>query len=194
MTNTLTPEGLAVLDAALAYIDAHPDEWDQSTWMCGTSACVAGRIVLQNVPNFDPAEEVDYCGTALDLLGLKSDGRIHPMFGGDNNRLALTVWRQILAGESLPDLTGADLTGADLRGADLRGADLTGADLRGADLRGADLAGADLRRANLRGADLTGADLRRANLRRADLRRADLTGADLTGADLRGADLRGVKS
>ena len=141
MTKTLTPEGLAVLDAALAHIDAHPDEWDQSAWVCGTSACVAGRIVLQNVPNFDPAEEVDYSGTAIGLLGLESDGHIHPMFGGSNNRLALTVWRQILAGESLPDLTGADLTEADLTEADLRGADLTEADLRGADLRGANLTG-----------------------------------------------------
>lgn len=30
----------------LDYIDAHPDEWDQTGWVCGTKACFAGWAVF----------------------------------------------------------------------------------------------------------------------------------------------------
>jgi hypothetical protein len=45
MSQRLTAEGLTRLDAALAYIDAHPQEWDQSRWVCETGGCVAGHLV-----------------------------------------------------------------------------------------------------------------------------------------------------
>lgn len=39
-------KGLALLDAALTYIEHHPDEWDQGNWHCGTTACLAGHIAV----------------------------------------------------------------------------------------------------------------------------------------------------
>jgi hypothetical protein len=155
MTPTLTPTALARLDAALAHIDEHPEDWDQSQWVCGTHACVAGRICLQ-AGITDP--DGGWSAQALALLELDTD-LIFGMFGGYNNRLALTVWRQLLAGEPLPDLSGANLSRANLSGADLSGVNLSRANLSGANLSGADLSGADLSGANLSGADLSGADL-----------------------------------
>lgn len=35
-----------LLDDALAYIRAHPEEWDQAEWVCGTTACLAGHLVM----------------------------------------------------------------------------------------------------------------------------------------------------
>src|SRR5262245_40429507 len=36
----------ALLNETLAYIEAHPDEWDQAHWHCGTTCCFAGRAAL----------------------------------------------------------------------------------------------------------------------------------------------------
>ena len=127
-TAALDAEHLAVLDAALAHIDANPGEWEQSTWVCGSSACLGGRIALM-AGEVDP--ENGWSAAAQRLLGLDPVER-HPIFGAGNNRLALQVWRQLLAGEPLTDLDGADLSGARLTWADLRGANLSGANLRGA--------------------------------------------------------------
>jgi hypothetical protein len=45
---TLPPErdtvDLEALDEALAYIQAHPEQWDQGTWRCTTAMCVAGWV------------------------------------------------------------------------------------------------------------------------------------------------------
>ena len=30
----------------LAYIETHPEEWDQTVWFCGSAACFAGHAVL----------------------------------------------------------------------------------------------------------------------------------------------------
>jgi hypothetical protein len=39
---------LAILDAEIAFIEAHPEKWDQRSWTgtnaCGTTFCVAGNI------------------------------------------------------------------------------------------------------------------------------------------------------
>lgn len=35
-----------ILAGAMAHIDAHPEEWNQLTWICGTTACLAGRIAI----------------------------------------------------------------------------------------------------------------------------------------------------
>ena len=35
-----------LLRETLAYIEAHPEEWDQTKWLCGTTACFAGRACL----------------------------------------------------------------------------------------------------------------------------------------------------
>lgn len=44
------------LDNALHHIRTHPEEWDQTLWIgtptkhdhCGTTACIAGRVAIQN--------------------------------------------------------------------------------------------------------------------------------------------------
>jgi hypothetical protein len=37
-----------LIDKVLHYIENHPDEWDQETWFCGTTACFAGRALLMS--------------------------------------------------------------------------------------------------------------------------------------------------
>lgn len=74
---------IAQLRTALEYIKAHPDEWDQSTWFCGTTACLAGHIALldgweptddyqpglgYHVINGDTVDAVD--AVAADILGI----------------------------------------------------------------------------------------------------------------------------
>jgi uncharacterized protein YjbI with pentapeptide repeats len=195
--NRLDAEGLARLDAALAYIDAHPQEWEQDVWVCETGGCVAGHLVhldsTTDWPTLVLSGGIE--GRAADLLVLSMD-QCEGLFSPDNTRAALTVWRQILAGQRVvapgADLTRIRLSGADLPGADLTRASMEYARLIGTNLAGADLTDADLQYADLRGADLRGADLTHVDLRYVDLRGAFLDGADLTGADLTGADLAGA--
>jgi hypothetical protein len=35
-----------LLRETLAYIEVHPEEWDQTKWICDTTACFAGRACL----------------------------------------------------------------------------------------------------------------------------------------------------
>lgn len=39
---------MAELEAVLGDIKAHPEDHDQNTWVCGTTACFAGRTVLRH--------------------------------------------------------------------------------------------------------------------------------------------------
>lgn len=36
----------------LAHIEAHPQEWDQERWICGTTACFAGRAAILDGAEF----------------------------------------------------------------------------------------------------------------------------------------------
>ena len=185
---------LDVYDAALAKIDADPASWDQTQWIgtCGTVACLFGHIALAIDPDVNMW---DVKKIATEALGITVEVAEKVAAAG-NTRDALTVWRQLLAGERVrmpgADLYRADLSGADLSGADLYRADLSRADLSRANLSGADLSGANLSDADLSGADLSGADLSHADLSSADLSDADLSDADLSRADLSDADLRGA--
>lgn len=55
---------IARLDRALAYIEAHPDEHNQRTWLkaasCGTAACLAGHVVMQEHPDGRPSPRGAY--------------------------------------------------------------------------------------------------------------------------------------
>lgn len=42
----MTTPNVALLRQTLAYIEAHPEEWNQAHWHCGTAACFAGRAAL----------------------------------------------------------------------------------------------------------------------------------------------------
>lgn len=44
----MTTPNVALLNQTLAYIEAHPEEWDQKTWHCGTTACFAGHAAALN--------------------------------------------------------------------------------------------------------------------------------------------------
>ena len=41
-----TSESKDELVAALSYIETHPEEWNQEAWVCGSSACLGGRVAL----------------------------------------------------------------------------------------------------------------------------------------------------
>lgn len=40
-----TSEQIALVQQALAYIEAHSDEWEQGTWRCQTGMCIAGHAL-----------------------------------------------------------------------------------------------------------------------------------------------------
>lgn len=108
MSELITAEGLARLDAALAYIEAHPEEHDQDSWIrrapdCGTTACIAGTLaqLAGGVPVWDPDYDDDeHADTvrlpdgvervisrfATELLGVEIEGEIADdlFYGADN--------------------------------------------------------------------------------------------------------------
>ena len=43
--DTITPN-VPLLLKALAHVEAHPEEWVQETWRCGTAACFAGHAAM----------------------------------------------------------------------------------------------------------------------------------------------------
>lgn len=51
----MTTPNVALLNQTLAYIEAHPQEWDQTTWHCGTTACFAGHAALLDGAEWAPA-------------------------------------------------------------------------------------------------------------------------------------------
>lgn len=108
ITELITTEGLARLDAALADIEAHPEKHDQDAWIsrwgpdCGTTACIAGRLALLagGVPvwNYDAAGVTTLVrlpdGTvrvisvfAAELLGVEGEGEIANSLFYDANTL-----------------------------------------------------------------------------------------------------------
>lgn len=86
----------------LDHIDGHPEEWDQVTWFCGTSACFAGhslllsgcqlertgvnRALVASGPERLVGVEVEYA--AYDVLGVDPDQGEHDdwLFDPDNDR------------------------------------------------------------------------------------------------------------
>lgn len=87
MTARITVEGLQRLDAALAYIEAYPDEHEQRTWAwstpCGTTYCLAGHVVVQagaeirwrpfDDDSFRDAEFCTYQGDQRVIAGLAGE-------------------------------------------------------------------------------------------------------------------------
>lgn len=73
----VTAEGLVRLDAALAWIDAHPEQHDQSVWMarssCGTTYCLAGAVVM--LAGAEPLWDLD-AGTESYRVKMP-DGAVH---------------------------------------------------------------------------------------------------------------------
>lgn len=46
MKKYTTNRGAALAQEVAEYITDHPDEWDQGSWGCGTTACFGGRALL----------------------------------------------------------------------------------------------------------------------------------------------------
>jgi len=60
-----------LLRETLAYIEAHPEEWDQTKWICESVACFAGRACLLSGdrPIFDPKWRFEAMRVAVGELG-----------------------------------------------------------------------------------------------------------------------------
>jgi len=44
----MTTPNIALLEATMAYIETHPEEWNQETWRCGSGMCFAGWAATLN--------------------------------------------------------------------------------------------------------------------------------------------------
>jgi hypothetical protein len=105
------------LDAALAYIDEHPDRWRQGTWgtrtRCGTALCLAGTVGVIDgaLITWHPDDVVEGYATlglidgkepwqyAEDALGLtEQQGNV--LFAGGNSRADLQDMRDALAADA----------------------------------------------------------------------------------------------
>lgn len=82
MTTTPTPD-LDLLDEVVDHIDTHPEQHDQWSWICGTTACIGGRTCLLRgwAPQVRPGDDHVYsvvkggverhvADAARELLGL----------------------------------------------------------------------------------------------------------------------------
>lgn len=61
----MTKPNVALLEETLTYIRDHPEEWDQTKWVCGTAACFAGRAALlsgHTVPQTHTTHVTDMVG------------------------------------------------------------------------------------------------------------------------------------
>lgn len=78
---------------ALNHIELHPEEWDQSRWFCGTKACLAGHICIQNgwapiqpdgldwdSPRVTNGNRIDYVMPRAQILARLSDSEADYLF------------------------------------------------------------------------------------------------------------------
>lgn len=105
---SLTGDALAY--ATLDYIRAHPDEWDQLVYACGTMACFAGRaLILSGTPVIRRNDDFYYPGSgnplsvrrvAKDLLGwnARESSEVFHNFTQDFSELERTV-KDVLDGK-----------------------------------------------------------------------------------------------
>lgn len=88
-----------LLQETLAYIKAHPKEWDQTEWFCGTSACFAGWAAVLaghkrmgrhtfSVMNPETGRRGYVWNVATRELGL-TDTQASELFAGGNDFYAL---------------------------------------------------------------------------------------------------------
>lgn len=98
MTALITPEGLARLDAALAWIDAHPEQHDQGIWFsrkpgCQTTCCLAGAVsILAGAePIFDEKDSSGWLGDTGYFVRTQ-DGRKLPVDAYAGGLLGVTGW------------------------------------------------------------------------------------------------------
>lgn len=77
----------------LDHIDAHPDSWDQSSWVCGTTACFAGWAVRLSGATIDGQGGSD--GEVVDgppeLVGLTVEEAAYEALGIDVETSGWTV-------------------------------------------------------------------------------------------------------
>jgi hypothetical protein len=113
---TLAPDKMGAIIQALEYIHEHPEEWNQAEWRawvypqeefvtarvpigyassgsCGTVACLAGRISIQQ-PEFELAPSLEYPGFY--------EGSV-VRYRGENQHVSYAVSSFLTEGSSDPD-------------------------------------------------------------------------------------------
>lgn len=92
--------GAELAQEVAEYITAHPDEWDQGTWGCGTTACFGGRSLLMT----GQAEIHEYDGTGVEVLYLNGNtppgnaeaaGKLLELNGDQANSLFYDPWELV---------------------------------------------------------------------------------------------------
>jgi hypothetical protein len=74
----MTTPNVALLNQTLAHIEAHPEEWNQASFRCGTAACFAGHaVILEGGVWEDDVSD--------DLLARADDPREDVWFGTDGD-------------------------------------------------------------------------------------------------------------
>jgi hypothetical protein len=120
---------VGALDQVRTFLRAHPNLHRQSTWACGTTACIAGWTVALNEGkqagdwlSDDDFTSRNFAQPARHILGLSRD-EAHALFHDWNETQALALvdaiiardkgdltddHRSVLAGHSLPDEPAGD--------------------------------------------------------------------------------------
>jgi hypothetical protein len=94
--------------ATLDYIDAHPEEWDQYWYICGTTACFAGRALLIVSDGTYPSPHplviagLGHRGAAMELLGWNEAEADHVFYDETGDpRVLRELVMEVLNGEVL---------------------------------------------------------------------------------------------
>ena len=82
----MTAPNAALAYEVLDYIDAHPEEWNQRRWVCGTAACFAGwavRLSGAEIRQTEPDEpnSAKVVAGPAELVGLTVEEAAHEVLG-----------------------------------------------------------------------------------------------------------------
>jgi hypothetical protein len=101
----MTTRNVELLEATMQYILDHPEEWDQSTFICGTAACFAGRAALLSGWSIEEihnaADSCEMYSEGAKLLGL-TYVEAHCLFRSENTVPALELMvKDLVNGDEL---------------------------------------------------------------------------------------------
>ena len=103
-----------LLRKTLEYVESHPEEWDQSTWICGSAGCFAWHAAM-----IDGAEPLTANPEYVRADNDDPPDKVHPADGDaypvDHIHVAARAARVLGFGPELPALFRASNTLDDLR-------------------------------------------------------------------------------